>query len=304
MGDIGVNILSDLIFTIAVIFFSWIYYKKSSRNRLLKFFGIAEDKRITIYTSNLKVKRYGATGRCGVRYSFKGIAIPYEESKASSQLKSLFNYFIPSPVEPPGFLSKLLVSDIDVQVLASPKEENVVEPSASFISLGLPPYNTISEYIEDSYNPSAKLKLVSGIVYKNISNYGNESNDNKRIAESKIAAGSAIPYDNTITSASAVPNSQKGKKQSFKPVISIGDTPMYSDTSIGFVQRVVDSNNKRNIFYIAGLSENSTAGSAYFLIANWKKLFSKYGSDTPFLILLRIGNNNHLSEIIFEKQSD
>lgn len=58
----------------------------------------------------------------------------------------------------------------------------------------------------------------------------------------------------------------------------------------------------RSIFYIAGLSENSTAGSVYFLVNKWKKLFDKYDSEIPFLILLRIDDhNNQLSEIIFEK---
>lgn len=54
-----------------------------------------------------------------------------------------------------------------------------------------------------------------------------------------------------------------------------------------FVERIFDQNNKRYVFYLAGLHESGTVGAVYFLIKNWKKLHNKY-KEKDFSILLSV----------------
>jgi hypothetical protein len=309
LSDIGINLISDVIFILLGLLIFWLYYLLSNRKRLLKFFGITKTKKITIYLSKLNIVRGGSKGFDGTHYSFQGSSIAYEESKAATQLQSLFNYFLPSQVEKPELLRKLLIADIDVKIIASPSEENAIEQNTTIISIGLPPYNIVSRNIESSWRLSAKFGFTQSHTVL-------ESEDNEKghivtpsgvslgtavpllsATPSGVTAGSVVPVDDIVTSASSL-----SSKQSTQPIITIQNIPPYTDNSIGFVQRIFDSENKRNLFYIAGLSENSTAGCAYYLVDNWQKLFKKYGDATPFLGLLKIDNNNNkLHEIIMEK---
>lgn len=315
-GDIVINILSDFLTLILGISIYWLFFLIVRRNELLKFFGISKNKKVSIYLSNVRVQKYGSKGLGGILYSYQGQSIPYEESKAAIQLKSLFNYFLPSLFEKPKLLSKLLISDIDANVIASPDEENIIDTSSSIISLGFPAYNSVSNNIENSYKLSAKSGYVQSQDTSETSSYEQLSQQKPNVIPSGTAAGTATPYVIEPTTASTIPHAEvvhlstiisgsAGKADittENKPIIAIEGVSPYDDTSVGFVQRVLDIKNKRSIFYVAGLSENSTAGSAYYLIGNWKSLYTKYGSETPFLVLLRIDDfNNRNFEIILEK---
>lgn len=321
LGDIGINLVSDLIFSILVFIFFYAVFLTTKRRKLLRFFGIEKTKKLTIFTSNLIVERYGALGNDGVRYSYRGTAIPNEESKAATQIQNLFNYFLPSQVEKPGFLSKLLISDVEVKVFPSPIEENMVEQSSSIISLGFPPYNLISRYIENSLHPPARLAYIP-TVPETKNAMGNNLHENQRLIPSDNAAGTAIPSGLAITSGSVFPSGTAGATDNSAytdvfiasvphsagdnepppiPVISVQDIPPFTDTSVGFVQKIYDSQNKRYFFYIAGLSENSTAGSAYYLVNNWENLNKTYGSEASFYVLLKVSDsNNRISQIILK----
>src|SRR3989304_2913361 len=91
--DVGINLLSDVIFLMTALLIWGAYYLFSDRMQLLKFFGIWESKKITIYISNLNVLLGGTTGIDGSRYSFQGSSIAAEESKAATRIQNLFNYF-------------------------------------------------------------------------------------------------------------------------------------------------------------------------------------------------------------------
>lgn len=54
-----------------------------------------------------------------------------------------------------------------------------------------------------------------------------------------------------------------------------------------FVERIFDQNNKRYVFYLAGLHESGTIGAVHYLIKNWKKLHKKY-KEKDFSILLSV----------------
>jgi hypothetical protein len=321
MQSLLINLLSDLIFSILVFIFWYFIFLISKRNKLMKFFNIENSKKLTIYTSNLIVEKFGSSGLDKIRYSYQGTAIPYEESKAAAELIGLFNYFLPSQIEKSTFLSKVLISDVDVKVFPSPIKENIFEQYATKISLGLPPYNLVSRMIEETQNPFAKLDYVptnpenkSNMVKTGSQGWVTQSSyEHGTIAPSvgMLTSGSAVPsqvartdssYGNFRTSASTMPDLNDKYGEPIQPVIKVIDVDPFCNTSIGFVQKTIDNKNKRTFFYIAGLSENSTAGSAYFLVKNWEKLSDKYGNDNPFLILLKIDNsNNQLSEIVFER---
>ena len=324
--DIWINLLSNFLYSLLLFGIVYGIYLLTKRVKFMKFFGIDKTKRLIIFTSNLQVKENGAEGKNGFIYSFRGTAIPYAESRAAAKFQSLFNYFLPSQVEKPGFISKLLISDTDINVVPAPTDKEPFEKSASIIALGLPAYNTISDYIEEKFNPSAKLDYLNATNNFSVNTTGTvilASNPLGKL-HNEIApddfngstGGTATPANRRtkptwesissasvgITSPSAVPHSRSGQEQPCRPAIRISNIEPFTDISVGFVQKIIDTENNRYIFYVAGLSENSTAGSAYFLISNWKELNKKYGSNTPFHILLKVSEkNNQESEIILEK---
>ena len=327
--DIWINLISNFLYSVLLFGIVYVIYLFTKRLKLMKFFGIENTKRLIIFTSNLQVKENGSEGKNGLSYSFRGTAIPYEESRAAAKFQSLFNYFLPSQVEKPGFISKLLVSDTDIKVLSSPIDKEPFEKSATIITLGFPAYNTISDYVEDNFNPSAKLCYLNGtnnFSVKTDSTLTPSNNSSEKLHDENAAidfngntAGTAIPQKRRtnppiypwgsissasvhITSASVVPQSNSGQEQPCIPAIRISNIEPFTDTSVGFIQKIIDTENNRFIFYVAGLSENSTAGSAYFLILNWKELNKKYGSNAPFHILLKVSEkNNQQSEIVLAK---
>jgi hypothetical protein len=86
------------------------------------------------------------------------------------------------------------------------------------------------------------------------------------------------------------------------PAIVVEGVPPLTENTYGFVERIFDHNNKRSVFYAAGISELATVGAASFLIAEWTRLHRRYGDKTNFLVVLRFTPNDHRHwSIIFEK---
>lgn len=283
--DIWNNILANFIYSLVIFVFTFLAYLLLNHRKLLKFFGIERTKRLVIFTSNLQIVRNGSKGKKGQTYSFQGTAIPNEESKAASRLQTLFNYFLPSQGEKPGLISKILISDVDVKIYPSPKEFEIFEQSASIISLGLPAYNSISQYIEENF----ELKAKSSYQQRSILNIDNDY----------LTTSTAYSYE--VTSPSTVHETENNDECLKIPVIKTDKNSSFTKTSIGFIQKVVDDENQRSIFFIAGLSENSTAGCVFFLVSKWKELNKKYGCKQPFYIILRVSrSNNHEWQILEE----
>lgn len=303
--DVCINIFSDLMFLVAATAVYSIFYLITDRRRLLKFFGIWESKRITIYISNLNILRGGAAGSDGLRYSFQGAAIAAEESKAVTRLQSLFNYFLPKQIDKPNLLNKLFISDIDVEVMPAPSDINAIEQSCSVIGLGSPAYNFVSGEIQKDSRILAKF----GNSNPTTADEDGFVNENGRIVPSGSAAGTAIP----VFSGSPLPTGTPlPSMENFYTVfqaqsrtalqIEVSNVSPYHDPLFGFIQRYFDYEKQRNVFYVAGLSDFSTAGCVYYLISNWKKLFKKYGDKTAFVVLIKVdATNNNKCQIVFEK---
>lgn len=281
--DIGVNLLSDFICSIIVAIIGWLVYLLTRRLPLLKFFGISKSKKLTIYLSSLKITSGGATGVDGNVFSYEGLAVPYMESLVAGQLQNIFKFDLPSKTDKNGFLSKLFVADIDVKIMASPSDEILIEHGATMIAIGSPTYNKISENIEKSWKLFAKFDYCPTII--TAAPYDTSASGNKfeQIPPSGIILSSLFTPEKTTPSA--------------QQTISVAGQS-YKDPSYGFVQRIFDNENKRNIFYVAGLSEKSTTGSVYYLADNWRKLLRDHGNDKNFLILLKISHNDYKNSTV------
>lgn len=57
---------------------------------------------------------------------------------------------------------------------------------------------------------------------------------------------------------------------------SESDQVIGSGRNVAFLQKLYDKDNKRWIFYTAGIDENGTKGSLLYLIRNWQELFKRY----------------------------
>ena len=247
LESIGVNVLSDFVFLLFIIALGWVVLALTRRTQLLKFFGIDASRRIVVYLANLRVERFGAIGIDGRQRSYQGSAVPFREMLVANRFRDLFNYLLPSLSDRPGMLSKILISDVQVQLLTSPLSQEQLEPSASFITLGSPAYNAASGFVETELQSQARFN-------------GDYSE------------------------------------------ISVANVPPITDVTYGFVERIVDHDKKRAVFYAASLGELGTVGGAHFLATVWARLHRKYGNDTPFLVMLRFEPTDYRRwSIVFER---
>jgi len=246
-ASIIVNVVSDFVFVAIVIVAGWVVFATTRRTRLLSFYGLDASRRIVVYLSNLRVMSGGAIGIDSRRRSYQGSAGAFGEMHVATEFRDLFNYLVPSLSERPGLLSKLLISDVQVQLRPSPLSQGQIEPSCPFVTLGSPAYNAASGYVESQLNSKARF----------------------------VADGSAILVE---------------------------DMEPLTDTTLGFVERIVDPERSKRVFYAAGLSELGTIGAAHFLATQWARLHRSYSDDTPFLVMLRFEPTNfRLWSVVFER---
>jgi len=288
---IAENIISDFAFLIIIISIGWGIFALTKRKKLLKFFGISESRRLTIYLSDLQLKQGNATGIDNKTHSFIGSAVSYWEMQSATKFRDLFYYFLPSLSETPDFLSKLLIADIQIQLHLSPANESETERLASFITLGSPAYNLASKFAESELHSRAHFSLGHLVLFNPEETTNStgiiglvESNKPKHIVSGAVVqeddfGNLSLPKDN-LTS------------------INVNGVPPLTDSTYGFVERIIDHQNKRAIFYIAGLSELSTVGAGNFLISNWEKLQQKHGDDDNFLVMLKFEPNDYKRWIV------
>jgi hypothetical protein len=308
------NIVSDILFCLILVILGWVIFVITQRNKLLKFFGVYEHRRIVAYLSNLRIIRRGAIGIDGRRYSYQGAASAFLEMRVANQFRDMFNYLLPSLSERPGILSKLLISDVQVQLIHSPLCESELEPSSSFLILGSSAYNIASKFAEEKLHSQARLRLGKAYLQSDpgvpTAPTAMDSDPLGQFAPSSpaSAAGTATIdwLINAETGSASTINlgesSPNATAREISSAILVKDVLDITDETYGFVERIVDYNQNRFVFYIAGISELATAGSAHFLITNWGYLQRKYPKDTPFLIVLRFETHDYKrGSIVFER---
>ncbi len=77
-------------------------------------------------------------------------------------------------------------------------------------------------------------------------------------------------------------------------VIQIENESAINNPLNGIIQRLVSNStdNKRNLFYVAGLSERGTIGAANYLAKNWKSLSKRYKDDESFIVVVTFPTEN------------
>ena len=298
------NLISDVLFLILAIIIGWALYKLSHRAKLLKFFGIEKSRRIILYASNLRVKTGGAIGISGQQLSYQGSTAAFGEIVEANRFRGLFNFLLPSLSEAPGLLSKLLVSDVQVQILLSPLDNSQIESSTSFVTLGSPAYNIASGFAEKELHSKAKFGLVphetqspSPTIPSSEAIYTGATGSITAVLDLPVidTAGTATPF---VQPSGIAPFHFQSAEQ--VSAILIDGVPPMTDVTYGFVERFVNQTNKRSIFYAAGISELATAGAAYYLISEWENLERKF--DAEFLVVLKFDPMNYRRwSIVFEK---
>jgi hypothetical protein len=308
------NLVSDLIVLLIFVGVGWLLLHLTHRSKLLKFFGINTSRKITIYLSHLGVLRYGSVGADKIQRSYQGDAVVYQEMLVANRYRELFNNFLPSLSDKPGLLSKILISDVQVQILISPDAVGQVDGSNSFVTFGSPAYNVASNFFETNLNSIAKIQGgLEEVDWNPMS-----KTQSTAVTDISIASTDPVKSDPGTASIFVTPSGagaqwkpvtersflfEEREHKTLEPsVILIDGLEPIKDQNFGIVERKVDSKNRRCAFYTAGVSELGTIGAAYYLSTEWKKLFKKYGEDTDFLVVLRVEPGDYTkSSIIFER---
>ena len=288
MTGLGIieNLLSDALFILLILILGWLWVHFTRRTQLHAFFGVSGSRRIVIYLSNIRVLTFGAVGLSGQKMSYQGSTVAHGEMLAANRIRDLFSFIIPSASEGPTFLSRLLFSDVLVQVLLSPLDAHDVDAQAPLISLGSPAYSAASLFIETNTPGGARFRF--GVLRSK------EVDASPPFAIHPVAGSTdtevhILPYrGGTVSMPSASPSLPADPKhEEEKPsAILVRGVPDITGTNYAFVQRTFDASNGRPLFYVAGLSEAATASAAQFLASHWQYLRRRHGASASFLTML------------------
>lgn len=298
---IAENLVSDLIF-IAILFISgWIWMRITRSRNLQRFFGVSSTKRLAIYLSNIRVLIFGSVGLSGHTMSYQGTTVAHDEWLAANQLRDLFSFVLPTATEAPSFISRLLFSDVLVQVQVSPIDAAELETEAPFISFGSPAYNLASLVAEEAAENGASFRF--GVLRRD------------DIVQPPPEGGTAVAgstdteaYYPGITgsyppSGIVLPTEPTPETEDLPSAILVNGLGDITNSTYGFVQRGYERDTARNIFYLAGLSEEATVASARYLQSQWRSLHKKYSDNTPFLVMLRFEPPDFRRwSIVFERE--
>jgi hypothetical protein len=321
VDGIAENIVAEIIMFLLLAILGWMAFVLTKRAQLLKFYGVHESRRIIIYLSNLKVTPGGAAGIDGQPRSYRGSAVARGEMDVANRIRDLFNNPFPFLFGKPGILNKLLISDIQVELAAPPEHQEQVEHPSSFITLGSPAYNVASAFVETRLQPRAKFGSVSASsprATETSSGTVRVTTDAPPITGGSIdniippsgAPCDKPPADDIVSwlewaveaHSSAVSTVSLEEESDVQPAILVRDVPPIVDPTYAFVERIVDREQHRNVFYVAGLSELGTTGAAHFLATEWLQQHRKHPRDTNFLIVLRINPTDFKRwSIVFER---
>ncbi len=175
LKDLLNNVLAEFIALGLIVLASWII-ASAGRRRLLAFLGITKPRRLVINVSDLLVMAGGSVGQGNVTRSYQGDAVPIGELQAAYGFRDALNYLIPGLSEQPGLWSKLLLSDVAVDVIPA-RPGLLPDQQSPVITTGSPGYNSVSMWVEHNLNPIAHFQaqnteiVVAGTLYKATANF-------------------------------------------------------------------------------------------------------------------------------------
>jgi hypothetical protein len=74
--------------------------------------------------------------------------------------------------------------------------------------------------------------------------------------------------------------------------IKIGNAQPENRLNFSFIEKVVDTEYQRSVFYVAGMTETGTKGATYFLATRWSELRIN-GNERGFVVLLDVDETNY-----------
>lgn len=314
------NLCSDAIFIVIAIVTSWIWITLTNRRKLQQFFNTSITKRLVIYLSLIRVLPFGTIGISGKKLSYQGHAVAYGEMRGASKIKDLFSFIVPKLVEVSQTIGKLFLSDVAIQTIVSPMEEGKLETQASFIAFGSSAYNVASAHIEGFEENIVKFRFGS----EKIAAIDNSKPNPIAFSDTDpgvytlpgtvdvhsprpVTIPSGVALDPEIFSihSELLHNAVDAEKlgENTPSAILVEGVPPITDTTYGFVERIIDSEYTRALFYVAGLSEFSTAAASHYLAAQWLSLYGKYGANKSFIIMLRFDPSDFEKwSVVFERE--
>jgi hypothetical protein len=140
------------------------------RKRLLRFFGVRQTRRLSVYFSLVQVITGGTLGTDHQPRSFAGNALAWDEVELLPLYNRLFNYIVPALQEQPGFLRRILLSDVNIMASPSPLNKAAIDMASSVLCFGSPGYNEVSKWVEQDlhalgrFTDDNKAIVVSGVA--------------------------------------------------------------------------------------------------------------------------------------------
>lgn len=170
IGTIVLNVISNAIFLGLTIWASTALFKYLSRKRIQRFFGLNDSSKISIYVALIRTWEDKAMSLRGDLMHFSSWAVAYDEFNEASKLRERFHFVVPALSEKPGLLSKLFVSDVQVDVSPSVLKMEDIPLQNTIISVGGPICNLATEYIQN--HTKSRVSLIDGkIVIKGVTDY-------------------------------------------------------------------------------------------------------------------------------------
>jgi hypothetical protein len=133
------------------------FFYVTRRRQIHSFFGLSNDKRVTVYTSRLDVPPLATSGVDGRKRSFGGIAVPEYETRLVALIQQFFYSVMPNSVQRPGHLRFVRWTDVGVAVQAAPATKRGLETFGAILTLGSSAYNSVSLSAEEDMVPFAKM---------------------------------------------------------------------------------------------------------------------------------------------------
>jgi hypothetical protein len=148
-ASVGAGIIANFA-TVALTIGAGALFLVGRRRALLRFWGIADIRKIRIYISHLRIITGGALDAHGTQRSYQGSVVTQLESEMGAVLRGLFFASLPGGVVQPGWVKVLLFINADVIVQPAPGTAAAIDPEGTVVSLGSPGYNTVSAAIEQN----------------------------------------------------------------------------------------------------------------------------------------------------------
>jgi hypothetical protein len=154
--DFLINLAASVVFFCLLALAGWatVIWK---RRRLLRFFGVLTNRRLTLYWSHLRVARGGAIGVDGIARSYSGSAVPAGEALVLRVYQRLFTSIVPGLDDPSGLLRRIALADVELDTQVARITAQGTDSASSFVALGSPTYNGASGWIETALTPVARF---------------------------------------------------------------------------------------------------------------------------------------------------